>query len=95
MAEQIVIDGEVLSAQIVALQAVRAQSPAAPSVELSSLGPSARVAALLPLDFFACEVALDALIDQTVAFLQNVQDTFVDVDEAAAEAAVRLVEAVS
>ena len=90
MSERLVIDGAVLEAEIAALRSLRAGSPTQTPVSLSSVGRAARVTGLLPGDFQDFEVALDALIDATVAFLINVRDTFVDVDQAAADAAARL-----
>ncbi|MDR1264516.1 MAG: hypothetical protein LBK42_02835 [Propionibacteriaceae bacterium] len=90
MAERLFIDGAVLAQEIVALSQARSQAVVNSAAHLRSQGKTARVAGLLADLFIDLDHALNALIDQTQAFLVNVQDTFVNVDAEAAAAAVRL-----
>jgi hypothetical protein len=90
MAQRIVIDGAVLTQEIATLSGVRAQTVANTASELTSKGHTARVAGDLATLFTSVDEALNVLIDQTSAFLVNVQDGFADVDAAATAAATRL-----
>jgi hypothetical protein len=91
MAEKVVIDATVLDAELAVLRAVREQSGDPPHCSLVSKGHTARAVSLLPEALHQWELALDQLVDTTISFLENVKDSFVDVDEEAAAAAVRLI----
>jgi len=94
MAARILIDTAVIDREIGALRIVRDLSPAATQGRLLSVGRTARIAGQFPAAFHELDLALDALIDSTIAFLENARDTFIDVDEAGAAAFARLMEEV-
>ena len=90
MAERIVIDTDVLASEISTLGSVRSMTVTDQTPTMSSQGQTARVAAGLAALFMDLDAALNALIDNTSAFLTNVMDGFVDADETAAAVVAQL-----
>jgi hypothetical protein len=89
---EITIDATVLEAEIGKLTTLRDHSPVTSQFTVSGKGMAADNFRELLSALLSVEKSLNYLIENTITFLNNAKDGFVDTDQTSADAFTRMVE---